>query len=48
MAVAVGMYLSLKMTIPILIGGLVKMYVDRKFDAPLNVKKPEIFKPKIS
>ena len=46
MAVAVGMYLSLKMTIPILIGGLVKMYVDRKFDAPLKVKKPEIFKPK--
>jgi len=44
MAVAVGMYLSLKMTIPIFIGGMIKMYVDRRFDTPLKKSRPELFK----
>lgn len=44
MAVAVGMYLSLKMTVPIFIGGMLKMYIDRKFDSPLKKGRPELFK----
>ena len=44
MAVAVGMYLSLKMTVPIFIGGMIKMYIDRKFDSPLKKERPELFK----
>ena len=44
MAVAVGMYLSLKMTIPIFIGGMIKMYVDRRFETPLKKSRPELFK----
>ena len=44
MAVAVGMYLSLKMTIPIFIGGMIKMYIDKRFDAPLKKSRPELFK----
>jgi putative OPT family oligopeptide transporter len=44
MAVAVGMYLSLKMTIPIFIGGLIKMYVDKRFDNPLKKSNPNLFK----
>ena len=44
MAVAVGMYLSLKMTVPIFIGGMLKMYIDRKFDNPLKKGRPELFK----
>jgi len=46
MAVAVGMYLSLKMTIPIFIGGLIKMYVDKRFDTPLKNTSPDLFKSK--
>ena len=46
MAVAVGMYLSLKMTIPIFIGGLIKMYVDKRFETPLKESKPDLFKSK--
>ena len=46
MAVAVGMYLSLKMTIPIFIGGLIKMYVDKRFETPLKNSKPDLFKSK--
>ena len=46
MAVAVGMYLSLKMTIPIFIGGLIKMYVDKRFDNPLEKSNPNLFKSK--
>ncbi|HIF37644.1 MAG: oligopeptide transporter, OPT family [Methanobacteriota archaeon] len=44
MAVAVGMYLSLKMTIPIFIGGMIKMYIDKRFDTPLKKSRPELFK----
>ena len=44
MAVAVGMYLSLKMTVPIFIGGMLKMYVDSKFEKPLKNTRPELFK----
>jgi uncharacterized oligopeptide transporter (OPT) family protein len=44
MAVAVGMYLSLKMTIPIFIGGMIKMYIDNQFDAPLKKTRPELYK----
>ncbi len=44
MAVAVGMYLSLKMTVPIFIGGMIKMYIDRKFNSPLKKGRPELFK----
>ena len=44
MAVAVGMYLSLKMTVPIFIGGMIKMYVDSRFTAPLKKSRPELFK----
>ena len=44
MAVAVGMYLSLKMTIPIFIGGMIKMYIDKRFDTPLKISRPELFK----
>ena len=44
MAVAVGMYLSLKMTVPIFIGGMIKMYVSRRFTAPLKRTRPELFK----
>ena len=44
MAVAVGMYLSLKMTIPIFIGGMIKMYIDKRFDMPLMKNRPELFK----
>ena len=44
MAVAVGMYLSLKMTVPIFIGGMLKMYIDRKFDSPLKKGRPALFK----
>jgi uncharacterized oligopeptide transporter (OPT) family protein len=44
MAVAVGMYLSLKMTIPIFIGGMIKMYIDGKFDKPLKKIRPELYK----
>jgi hypothetical protein len=44
MAVAVGMYLSLKMTIPIFIGGMIKMYIDGKFDKPLRKTRPELYK----
>jgi len=44
MAVAVGMYLSLKMTIPIFIGGMIKMYVDRRFETPLKKSRPELCK----
>ncbi len=44
MAVAVGMYLSLKMTVPIFIGGMIKMYVDGRFTAPLKRTRPELFK----
>ena len=44
MAVAVGMYLSLKMTVPIFIGGMLKMYVDRRFEEPLKQNRPELFK----
>ena len=44
MAVAVGMYLSLKMTVPIFIGGMLKMYIDNKFDSPLKKGRPELFK----
>ena len=44
MAVAVGMYLSLKMTVPIFIGGMIKMYIDRKFNSPLKKERPELFK----
>ena len=44
MAVAVGMYLSLKMTVPIFIGGMLKMYVDRRFEEPLKLNRPELFK----
>jgi putative OPT family oligopeptide transporter len=44
MAVAVGMYLSLKMTIPIFIGGMIKMYIDKRFDTPLKKTRPELFK----
>ena len=44
MAVAVGMYLSLKMTIPIFIGGMIKMYIDKRFDTPLKKNRPELFK----
>ena len=43
MAVAVGMYLSLKMTVPIFIGGMLKMYVDSRFDGPLRKERPELF-----
>ena len=44
MAVAVGMYLSLKMTVSIFIGGMLKMYVDWKFEKPLENNRPELFK----
>jgi len=44
MAVAVGMYLSLKMTVPIFIGGMLKMYVDSRFEEPLKQNRPELFK----
>ena len=44
MAVAVGMYLSLKMTIPIFIGGMIKMYIDGRFDKPLRKTRPELYK----
>jgi len=44
MAVAVGMYLSLKMTVPIFIGGMIKMYIDKRFDTPLKISRPELFK----
>lgn len=44
MAVAVGMYLSLKMTVPIFIGGMIKMYIDHKFNSPLKKERPELFK----
>ena len=44
MAVAVGMYLSLKMTVPIFIGGMLKMYVDSRFEEPLKKNRPELFK----
>lgn len=44
MAVAVGMYLSLKMTVPIFIGGMIKMYIDGRFDGPLRKERPELFK----
>ena len=44
MAVAVGMYLSLKMTIPIFIGGLIKMYVDNRFDDSLKKTNPNLLK----
>jgi putative OPT family oligopeptide transporter len=44
MAVAVGMYLSLKMTVPIFIGGMLKMYIDHKFNSPLKKGRPELFK----
>ena len=44
MAVAVGMYLSLKMTVPIFIGGMLKMYVDSRFKEPLKQNRPELFK----
>lgn len=44
MAVAVGMYLSLKMTVPIFLGGLIKMYVDRRFEAPLRKTNSNLFK----
>jgi OPT family oligopeptide transporter len=44
MAVAVGMYLSLKMTVPIFIGGMLKMYINHKFDSPLKKGRPELFK----
>ncbi|MED6306191.1 MAG: oligopeptide transporter, OPT family [Candidatus Thermoplasmatota archaeon] len=44
MAVAVGMYLSLKMTVPIFIGGMLKMYVDSRFNAPLKKGRPELFR----
>jgi len=44
MAVAVGMYLSLKMTVPIFIGGMIKMYIDSRFDGPLRKERPELFK----
>ena len=44
MAVAVGMYLSLKMTVPIFLGGLIKMYVDRRFEAPLKKTNSDLFK----
>ena len=44
MAVAVGMYLSLKMTVPIFIGGMLKMYIDSRFDGPLRKERPELFK----
>ena len=44
MAVAVGMYLSLKMTIPIFVGGMIKMYIDKRFDKPLMENRPELFK----
>ena len=43
MAVAVGMYLSLKMTIPIFIGGLIKMYVDKRFEKSLKKNNPDLF-----
>ena len=43
MAVAVGMYLSLKMTVPIFIGGMLKMYVDSRFEEPLKLNRPELF-----
>ena len=43
MAVAVGMYLSLKMTVPIFIGGMLKMYVDSRFEEPLKQNRPELF-----
>ena len=43
MAVAVGMYLSLKMTVPIFIGGMLKMYIDSRFDGPLRKERPELF-----
>ena len=46
MAVAVGMYLSLKMTIPIFIGGLIKMYVDKRFENSLKKNNPDLFKIK--
>ena len=46
MAVAVGMYLSLKMTVPIFIGGLIKMYVDKRFEVPLKKSEPNLFKSK--
>ena len=46
MAVAVGMYLSLKMTVPIFIGGLIKMYVDKRFETPLKDSNPDLFKSK--
>ena len=44
MAVAVGMYLSLKMTIPIFVGGMIKMYIDKRFEKPLMKNRPELFK----
>ena len=44
MAVAVGMYLNLKMTVPIFIGGMLKMYVDSRFEEPLKQNRPELFK----
>ena len=44
MAVAVGMYLSLKMTIPIFVGGMIKMYIDGRFDKPLRKTRPELYK----
>ena len=43
MAVAVGMYLSLKMTIPIFVGGMIKMYIDKRFEKPLMKNRPELF-----
>ena len=48
MAVAVGMYLSLKMTIPIFIGGMIKMYIDNSFEGPLRKTRPELFKKNTS
>ena len=48
MAVAVGMYLSLKMTIPIFIGGMIKMYIDNSFEGPLRKTRPELFKKSTS
>ena len=32
------------MTIPIFIGGMIKMYIDKRFDAPLKKSRPELFK----
>tara|TARA_Y100000758_G_scaffold302209_1_gene269624 strand:- start:256 stop:2493 length:2238 start_codon:yes stop_codon:yes gene_type:complete len=43
MAVAVGMYLSLAMCMPIMVGGMIKYYVDRRFNPILRKNQPTLY-----